>query len=445
MAKETRQSDWQARLLHALELRDPQAVTAALDEVHMADLAELFPDLGETARLDVLDTLDDERAADLIGELDPERWPEVLDLLPLERALAILDAMPSDEAADLLGELPTSEADAYLARMEPELADDVAELMRYAEDTAGGLMAKEFVHVAPEQTVADTLAQLRAHPDDAEMIYYLYVIDEDERLLGVVTLRRLIINDPALTMTDIMTREYVSVAADLPQDAVAEAVRRHDLLAVPVIDTEGRMLGIITVDDIGDVVQEEAAEDLLELSGSEEAQDGVDRQRRWRMWRSGLLVLLGGMAASVLIRGFWPVLAGWRDIAALLPVLLVLAITTGSQSAVSMDNAYESDIERRQLWPIFLRELLTGATLALIGGALSGLFVGMLARNAAAGIATVLPVALGVWAAAAVGALGAVIFHRPGKRLSSAANAAILALAVVIALGAFLLAAYLGG
>ena len=131
--------------------------------------------------------------------------------------------MPSDDAADLLADLPTAEVNALLERMAPAQVEEVSDLLRYEEDTAGGLMAKEFIRVAPDQTVAEVMELLR-HQGEAEMIYYVYVLDEEERLLGIVTLRKLIVSNPATEMSEIMMREFVSVPTDMPQEEVADAV-----------------------------------------------------------------------------------------------------------------------------------------------------------------------------------------------------------------------------
>ena len=411
MLADNRQRDWESRLREALERQDRQALLQLLNEIHAADLADLFLELDEPEQIIVLEALSDEQAATLLDELDPRDQADVLDLITVERASDILEEMPSDEAADLLGELSTEEADALLGRMEPESADDVAELMRYAEDTAGGLMAKEFVRVEPEQTVAEVMTLLRAHHDDAEMIYNLFVLDEDDRLLGDVTLRTLIVSDPDAIMAAIMAREVISVPVEMPQEDVAELVRRHDIFALPVLDQEGRMLGIITVDDIGDVVQEEAAEDLLEMSGGEEEDAAVSPG--WRGGRTGALAVAGGLICAGLIWQFAGTFSDWNDIALLLPLLLLLGITAGGLAALAMDRAVESTVERHQLARVFIRELLTGGMLALLSGLIAAAVIMILRTRHDAGLVA-LPLALGVWSSSIAGALGALSLRNRG-------------------------------
>jgi magnesium transporter len=357
----------------------------------------------------------------------------MLDQLTVERTSDVLDEMSSDDAADVLAELSHAEVDALLERMEPEAADDVAELLRYSDDIAGGLMAKEYVHVDPEQTVAETLALLRDHYADAEMIYDIYVIDEEERLLGVVTLRQLIIHAPDEVMSDIMAREYASVTTDMPQEDVADLVRRHDLLAVPVLDEEGRMQGIITVDDVGEVVQEEAAEDMLAVSGGEEVAETPLPWAARPAWRTGLVALAGGVLLAILVWVYARDLAAWQGAAALLPLLLVLAITASSQAALAMDHAYEHAVERHQLGRIFLREALAGAGLALIGGVLAGGLLLLRTQALVPARSAALALIFSLWTASLIGALGTVIVRKHREELGSLAHAAIVALALLTA------------
>lgn len=440
MTTDNRSHQWETDLQDALQRRDAVALAAVLDEVHAADLATLYPDLDETEQATLLDVLSDVQAAELLDELEPEDRAGVLDLLSVERASQILEEMPADEAADLLAELPTKEADALLERMEPELADDVTELLRYPEDCAGGLMTTEFVRVMPDDTVADVLALLRRHHNDAEMIYDLFVLDEDDRLLGVVTLRDLIVNDPAVVMADIMNREVEEVPTAMPQREVAELVRRRDLLALPVVDDEGRMQGIVTVDDVGDVVEEEAADDLLELSGSEDHEE-EDAASERRGWRSGLFALLGGLGASVLVWLFSRVLGNWAHVAVQLPLLLVLGLTISSQTTLAIDRAYESAVERHQLGRIISRELWTGVVLALIGSLLAGALMVALRKGLLVGIAVAWPMAAGLWVIAAASVATSLLLFRHREGLGPAFHALVITLALLGGVTVYLLMA----
>ncbi|HOF88788.1 MAG TPA: CBS domain-containing protein [Armatimonadota bacterium] len=383
MATDATQPEWEERLRTALERQDRAALTALLAEIHPADLADFFTELEEPEQIALLESLTDEQAAELLAELEP--------------------------AGHIVG---------------------VAQQLRHV---VGGLMAKEYVRVTPDETVAETLALLRGPYADAEMIYEIYVVDEDERLLGVVTLRHLIAHAPDAVMSDIMAREYVSVPTDMPRDDVADVVRRHDLLAVPVLDEDGRMQGIVTVDDVSEAMREEATEDLLAVSGGEEAAEEPRPWSRRPGWRTGLLTLAGATLLAGLIWLFARELTAWHTTAALLPLLLALGLSAGSQAALGMDHAYEDAIERRQLGRIFLREVAAGGGLALISGALAGLVLFVMTRSPARAGGVALPFVVSLWTASLIGALGTVVVRKRRDALSAPAHAAIVTVALIAA------------
>jgi len=447
MSSEQQKAAWKARVNAALADGDSISVQALLEDAHATDVAEVFLELDDEEQQALLEMLDDEQTAELLVELDTEDRAELLDQLPAERASDVLEEMFSDDAADVLSELPSQEANDLLERMEPEMADDVAALLRYPDGTAGRLMATEFVRLRPDDTVNAVLSAMHQHADDAEMIYYLYVLDDDDRLLGSVNLRQLIICDPAQTMAEIMNREYVSVATDTPQERVAEVVRRHDLLAVPVLDEEGRMHGIVTVDDVGEVVEEEGADALLEVSGTADSESTVRPVAQWRGWRSGVLALGGGLLASALVWVLARHVTHLTQVIVLLPLLLVLGITGSSQVALAMDNAYESPVERNYVPLIFLRELLAGAALACIGALLAGGLILVLNRHLSItaaivpAIAVAVPMFLGLWIGAIAGAIGASIVRRRGGYLSSSPHTIIVVIALLLAITTYFICA----
>jgi magnesium transporter len=442
MPTDERQSEWIAHLRDVLECGDAALLREVVEAAHAADLAEAYPELDEDERRVLLDALDDEHTAELLAELESEEQHELLDELPVERVSDVLDEMASDDAADLLADLPTQEVDALLEHMEPERADEVAALLRYDEDTAGGLMATEFVRVGPDDSAETVLADLRRHAGDAEMIYILYVLDDDDRLLGIVNLRALIVCAPDTPMTELMHREVDSVRVDTPQEQVAALVRRRDLLAVPVLDDEGRMHGIVTVDDVGEVVEEEAAEDLLEVSGSEDAEEVPRPWIAWRNWRSGLLALVGGVIISLLVWRLTSALTLSVDVIVLLPLLLVLSITASSQAALAIDTAFDDPVEHRYPGAILFRELQAGAAPAGIGGVLAGAVVFFIARGThdalARAWAVAWPMFLALWLAALVGAVGVNVVRRRADHTGSSAHTAIVITALLLASGVYL-------
>jgi CBS domain-containing protein len=235
----------------SIKLRVPHQ---GLAELHPADLAAIIDQLTPKDRAGILASLDDEAVADAMEEMEPDTQVEVLEDLHPERAADILEEMSPDDAADLVADLSETTREEILALMEKEEAEEVQELLGYPEDSAGGIMTTEFIAVPATLTAAQTIDRLRELEPDAETIYYVYVVDQQERLVGVLSLRDLIVARPDAPISEVMIDEPVAVEVLANQDDVASIVARYNLLAVPVVDAEGRLEGIVTVDDAMDSI-----------------------------------------------------------------------------------------------------------------------------------------------------------------------------------------------
>jgi len=235
----------------SIRLRVPHR---GLRELHPADLATIIDQLAPRDRAGVLASLDDEAAADAIEEMEPETQVEVLEDLPPERAADILEEMSPDDAADLVADLSDEARAEILPLMERDEAAEVEQLLGYPEDSAGGIMTTQFIAISAELTAADTLDRLRELEPDAETIYYLYVTDQEGRLVGVLSLRDLVVAGPGSLVRDFMIQDPVAVGVLTPQEEVAQVVARYNLLAVPVVDDDHRLEGIVTIDDAIDTV-----------------------------------------------------------------------------------------------------------------------------------------------------------------------------------------------
>jgi CBS domain-containing protein len=222
---------------------------ARLKRLNPADLADILGEMNALDRAKVVSSLDEETAAAALEEMDFELQQSVLDSLEDEKAADILDEVNPDDAADLVGDLPRERADQLLELMEPEGASDVKELLKYPDDTAGGLMTTEFVAVPSGMTAQEAIGYLRKAGEEAETIYYCYVVDSDGRLVGVFELRDLIIAPPTRAIDEIMVKDVIAVSPDTSHEETAGLMARYNLLALPVVDQEKRLLGIVTVDD----------------------------------------------------------------------------------------------------------------------------------------------------------------------------------------------------
>ncbi len=239
--------------LDRLETTQPQEKLARL---HPADIAELLSEVSSAERTEVFRKLDVETAAETLHELEPEMQVEILETLPKERATEILDQMPADEAADVLGDMEGEQARDLVQGMEKEAREEVSELLVHEDDTAGGLMTTGgYVTFPPDLTVDGAIARLRATAREAEILHTLYVVDERERLLGVLSIRELLAADGAERLDKAMISPVRSVPPDEHAREVAETMSKYDMLALPVTDPEGSLLGLITIDDVVDYLQ----------------------------------------------------------------------------------------------------------------------------------------------------------------------------------------------
>ena len=225
-----------------------------LSDLHPADLAEIISDLNRNESSKFLETLDDKMVADTLEEVEPDFQASLVENMPDERVADLLEEMAPDEAADLLAELPKDRSQELLRLMETDEAADVRKLLTYPEESAGGIMNTEFVSVPPDLTVVDTIKLLRETANEAETIYYIYVTDADNKLIGVFSLRQLVLSLPELKVSEFMEDRVITVNLLDSQDVVAQIISKYNLLAVPVVDEEEHMHGIVTADDALDKI-----------------------------------------------------------------------------------------------------------------------------------------------------------------------------------------------
>jgi CBS domain-containing protein len=223
---------------------------AKLQTLHPSDLADVIEDLDKKSRKALFESLDEEKAADVLEELEPEAQVEIIESLSIEKAADVLEKMPADEAADLIDELEEDKAELILNEIEKESSDDIREILRYEDDTVGSLMMTEFLSFKEAISVEDTLNYLREVKPESDTIYYLYVVDNDNRLKGTVSLRDLVIADSNMILNDIMRRTVAYVYDTDELDSIAEIISKYNLLAIPVINRDKIMEGVVVIDDI---------------------------------------------------------------------------------------------------------------------------------------------------------------------------------------------------
>lgn len=221
-----------------------------LAEMHPADIAEIIANIPRDSVQSVLNSLDHETAGEAIHELEPELRTRIISQMDSEHASDILEEMPPDEAADVLGDLPEEKAQELLRLMDKEEAEELQELMEHEDDSAGGLMNHEFISIAADTKVGDALDEIKRQAAEVETIYYAYVLDSDERLVGVVSLRELLTGPPETPVSEVMTENLKTVDIETEPEEILALLAKYDLIAVPVLDEQGKMAGVVTIDDV---------------------------------------------------------------------------------------------------------------------------------------------------------------------------------------------------
>ncbi|MED1600907.1 magnesium transporter [Alkalihalophilus marmarensis] len=337
--------------------------------LHPTDQADIFIELAIEARQKVYQFLSPNEFAEVFEGLEKKEQMYVFKELDPTYGSAMLNDMYADDVVTFLSFLSEREVTAILNSMEVEEANEVRELLSYEPETAGAIMTKEFIRVSAVETVAEVIGRLRKEAPDAETIYYLYVVDEREKLVGVVSLRDLITSEETDLVQDVMSREVVSVSAKTDQEDVARLIKKYDFLAAPVISNEGKLVGIVTVDDIIDILEEEATEDLGEFSASKGATDvdvsSFQAAKKRAPWI--ILLMFFGLITAEVIGQFEETLEAIVLLAAFIPLLMDSAGNTGTQSlAVAVRGLALGTVERDGVWKMLKRELGTGLMLGFI-------------------------------------------------------------------------------
>jgi magnesium transporter len=347
-----------------------------LESLRPPDQADVFEELDEEHQTQLLPRLDVESSADILEEMEDEEAAELATRLQAEALAPILDEMESDEAADLLGDLPLEQVRDILARMKDAAA--VRPLLIHADESAGGLMTSEFPALRRRQTVAAALACLKAWAPEEEpgsqRAYYLYVVDEQQRLQGVVSLLDLITADPWKHVGDIMDPDPISVQAGADQEECARLMSRYDLISLPVVNGENRLIGIITADDLVDVLEEETTEDIQRLGGAQPLHRpylsvGVLRMV-WKRVGWLLLLFLTGTITGTVMRWFEGDLQTVVALTYFVPLLIGTGGNAGAQTTSTIIRALAiGDIDLRDALRVLWHEFRTGLLLGLLMGA----------------------------------------------------------------------------
>ena len=346
-----------------------------LSKLRPADTAALFRQLTDKegpALFRVLRERNEELAGAVLGEIHPTvAAVDLLAGLDAEKVAAILHFIPADDAADLVSSMPEELAEEVLGLLGKEELRDVEGLLHHEEETAGRIMTPHFLALSEDTSVEEAIKALRSS-ESLEMVFYLYVLDAHRHLIGVISLRQLLLVAPETQLQSIMIRDVVSVRSNMDQEEVARIVQKYDLLAVPVVDEGNHLIGIITIDDIIDVIRDEATEDFYRLVGISEQERLLRSPLKSARVRLPWLfaTFLGGVLASVIVSRFSDVLSRMVVLAGFMPVVLGMGGNLGSQSAtITVRGLATGRIATKQVWGLIFKETRVALLLGTLYGA----------------------------------------------------------------------------
>jgi len=368
---------------------------------HPADIAELIERTPERLRASVFDLFDDEKKADILSELDDAVEEELLEALSPEKISGIVEEMAPDDAADVLGEMDDERSESILSLMDHEDSQEVRELLTHEEDTAGGIMTSDFVAMSSHKTAREALAHIGALELD-EPLHSIYVIDDDGMLCGYVQLWKVLkAGNRDKTLEDLTETDLFSARTDTDQEKVARLMSKYDLSSLPVLDADGRLVGRVTIDDVVDVLEEEASEDIFKLAGSSD--DELEYSSPFQASRARLpwlLITLGtGLVTSVILKAFMHSISTMEVLALsfFVPIVMAMGGNTGIQSSTLIIRGLAiGSFSGRNLYRVFLGEMVTGMMMGGICGTAIGLWAAFIIGGSTAYPPAMLALAVGL-------------------------------------------------
>ena len=363
-------TDYLELLRSAIAEKNDHYLNESLNDLYAADVAEIFNQLDFDEAKYLYDLLPEETTAEVLPELNDEIREQLLASLSTKEIAEQLDNMDSDDAADVINELPEEIQSEVLSQIEDiEQASDIADLLNYEEGTAGSLMAKELVSVQVGETVSACIDEIRKQTDNVDVMYAVYVVDENDRLVGMLSLKKLVISQPSTKIEEIYDSEIISVKTNATTAEISEIMRKYDLVVLPVIDTLGRLVGRITIDDVVDVIREEAEKDIQRMSGISDDVDSSDKI--WPLSRARIPWLLvgmcGGIIGSRIISNYEGQIQIHPEMAFFIPLIGAMGGNVGVQSsAIIVQGLANNTLKGEKLIPKLMKELGVGLINGLI-------------------------------------------------------------------------------
>lgn len=359
------------QLKEQVELGEKESIGEFINQLHPADIADVLENLDQDEAKTVYELLQEEKAAEALMELEDDFRQSFLKLFSSSEIAEQVDQLNTDDAADLLGELPDLNKEEVISHMvDQEHASDIIDLLRYDEDSAGGLMQTEYIVAKENWQVRRCVLEMRKQAEDVEKVYSIYVTDDEDRLLGILSLRRLLFADPKSLIRELFKGEEIHyVKTHDSKEEVAEIMEKYDLVAIPVVDFQHKLVGRITIDDVVDVIREEAERDFQMASGiseNVESSSSILKNTRSRLpWI--LIGLAGGVMSSQIIRGYEATIADIPSLAFFIPLIASTAGNIGVQSsAIVVQGLASNDFQMKGILTRVLKEAMVGMIVGLI-------------------------------------------------------------------------------
>ncbi len=345
-----------------------------LNEMNDYDIAEIFEDLPTTEQLKIFRLLQKDIAADVFSYMETDTQSKLITLLSEKEAVDIINDMASDDAADLMDEIPANVVSRLLNKVDPEARRDINGLLNYPDDSAGSIMTTEYMDLKEENTIEDAIKKIKREYDDKETIDICFVTDKSRKLIGTVKLKDLVLNDEDKLIKDIMDDDIMSVNTLMDQEEVAQIIQDYDLTSIPVVDSENKLVGIITIDDVIDIIEEEATEDIEKMAAITPTEKPYLKLNVFDLYKSRipwlLLLMISATFTGKIIQHYEAALASYVVLTSFIPMLMDTGGNAGGQSSVTIIRGLSlNDIEYKDTLKVIWKEIrvavLAGLTLAI--------------------------------------------------------------------------------
>ena len=378
------------RLTELLDRRDMKELQRRMEELNEFDVAEFLSEIDDNRMPMVFRLLSKETAADVFANFDPPEQERIINAITDSELAGIIDELYVDDAVDVVEELPANVVRRVMRAATPQTRNLINQYLRYPENSAGSIMTAEFVDLKKYMSVKESIARIRRIGEDRETIYVCFVISADRKLEGIVTVKDLLLADDDTIIEDLMERNVIFASTTEDQESVSEKFADYDLMALPVVDNEGRLVGIVTVDDVMDVMEQEATEDIEKLAGMLPSDKPYSRTSIIEIWKNRIpwlmFLMLSATFTSMILTSFEDMLAVQAGLVAFIPMLMGTGGNSGAQASTAVIRALSlGDIEPRDALSVMWRELrvafLCGVALAAVNFGKMLLLDGMLLHN----------------------------------------------------------------